>query len=113
MKTEATAEARHDLFGVDFAHFPLSKVGHQLLVEDMLFRSPGVRLDTAFHVCGVERHEALKGHIQVGGLLLQERPFPLQRLPLGLEAPLLGLLALAVPVGIAVTARQVFVFSSL
>ena len=79
---------RHDLFGMNFAHFPLSEVRHQLLVEDMLFRPPGVLLDTAFHVRSVERHEALKGHIQVGGLLLQERPFPFQRLPLGLEAPL-------------------------
>ena len=77
----------HDLFRANLAHFPLAEIRHQLLVEDMLFRPPGVLLDTAFHVRSVEGHETLKGHVQVGGLLLQECPFPLQRLPLGLEAP--------------------------
>ena len=54
------------------------------------------------HICRVEFHEALEAHIQIGGGFVELFPFPCLRLPLGLKAPLLGLLALAVPVGIAV-----------
>ena len=89
---------RHDLLGMDFAHFPLSEVRHQLFVEDMLFRPPGVFLDTAFHVRHIDSHEVFKGHFQVGGLLLQECPLPLQSLPLGGKAPFHFLYFLARPV---------------
>ena len=68
---------RYDLFGVNVAHLPLAEVGHQLLVEDMFFRAPGVFLDTALHVRHIDSHEVFKGHFQVGGLLLQECPLPI------------------------------------
>src|SRR5699024_7405390 len=87
-----------DLLGVNVAHLPLAEVRHQLLVEDMLFRPPGVFLDTAFHVRHIDSHEVFKGHFQVGGLLLQECPLPLQSLPLGGKAPFHFLYFLARPV---------------
>ena len=77
----------YDLLGVNVAHLPFAEVRHQLFVEDMLFRSPGVLLDTAFHIRHIDGHEVFKSHFQVGGLLLQECPLPFQRLPLGGKTP--------------------------
>ena len=61
-----------------------------------------VLLKPSFLIRRVEVHEASEGHIQVGAGLVELLPLPSLRLTLGLEATLLGLLALAVPVGIAV-----------
>lgn len=49
-----------------------------------------------------EVHEIPEGHIQTGAGLAALFPLPGLRLPLGLEALFLGLLALAVPAGAAV-----------
>ena len=91
-----------DLLGGDVAHFELTEVGQQLGADDVILGGPGVFLEPGFHVCRIEVHEALEGHIQIGGGFVELFPFPCLRLPLGLETPLLGLFALAVPVGIAV-----------
>ena len=91
-----------DLLGGDVAHLELAKVGQQLGADDVILGGPGVFLEPGFHVCRIEVHEALEGHIQIGGGFVELFPFPCLRLPLGLETPLLGLFALAVPAGIAV-----------
>ena len=64
--------------------------------------SPGVFLEPGFHIRRVEVHEALKGHIQISAGLVELFPLPGLCFSFGLEAPLLGLLALAVPVRVAV-----------
>ena len=68
----------------------------------MVLGGPGVLLEAGFHIRRVEVHKALKGHIQIGAGLVELFPLPGLCLPFGLEAPLLGLLALAIPVGVAV-----------
>ena len=93
---------RYDLLGVNIAHLPLAEVRHQLCADDMLFCPPGIFFDTAFHIRCVEGNEALKGHIQVGVCPVLLLLLPGQGLPLGGEAPLLGLLALSFPVGVSV-----------
>ena len=91
-----------NLLGGNVAHFQLAEVGQQLGTDDVVLGGPGVFLEPGLHIRRVEVHEALKGHIQVGAGLIELFPLPSLRLPLGLEAPFLGLLALAVPVGVAV-----------
>ena len=54
------------------------------------------------HIRRVEVHETLEGHVQISAGLVELFALPGLCLPFGLEAPLLGLLALAVPVSIAV-----------
>ena len=92
----------NDLLGGDVTHFQPAEVGQQLGADDVIFGGPGVFLEPGFHIRRVEVHEALKGHIQIGAGLIELFALPGLRLPFSLEAPLLGLLALAVPVSIAV-----------
>ena len=68
----------------------------------MILGGPGVFLEPGLHIRRVEFYETAEGHIQIGGGFVELFPFPCLRLPLGLEAPFLGLLALAIPVSIAV-----------
>ena len=68
----------------------------------MLLGGPGVFLEPGFHVRRIEVHEALEGHVQVGSGFVELLPLPCLSLPFGLEATLLGLFALAIPVSIAV-----------
>ena len=91
-----------DLLSRDFTHFQFTEIGQQLGADDMILGGPGVFLEPGFHVCRIEVHETFEGHVQIGGRFVELFPFPCLRLPLGLEATLLGLLALAVPVSIAV-----------
>ena len=91
-----------DLLGGDVAHFELTEVGQQLGSDNVILGGPGVFLEPGLHIRRVEFYETAEGHIQIGGGFVELFPFPCLRLPLGLEAPLLGLLALAVPVSIAV-----------
>ena len=91
-----------DLLGGDVAHLQPAEVGQQLGADDMVLGSPGVLLEPGFHIRRVEVHETLEGHVQISAGLVELFALPGLCLPLGLEAPLLGLLALAVPVSIAV-----------
>ena len=91
-----------DLLGGDVAHLQPAEVGQQLSTDDVVLGSPGVLLEPGFHIRRVEVHEAPEGHVQIGAGLVELFPLPGLCLPFGLEAPLLGLLALAVPVSIAV-----------
>ena len=91
-----------NLLSGDVAHFQPAEVGQQLGTDDVVFGCPGVLLKPSFHIRCVEIHEALKCHIQISTGLVELFPLPSLRLPLGLEAPLLGLLALAVSISIAV-----------
>ena len=91
-----------NLLGCDFTHFQFAEIGQQLGTDDMFLGGPGILLEPGFYVCRVEVHEALKGHVQVGSGFIKLLPLPCLCLPLGLEAPLLGLLARTIPVGIAV-----------
>ena len=90
-----------DLLGGDIAHFELSKVRQQLRSDDMVFSSPGIFLKPSFHICRVEVHEALKGHVQIGAGLVELFALPGLCLSLSLESALLRLLAFSIPVGIA------------
>ena len=91
-----------DLLGGDVAHFQPAEVGQQFSTDDVLLGSPGVLLESGFHIRRVEVHETLEGHVQIGAGLVELFALPGLCLPFGLEAPFLGLLALAVPVGVAV-----------
>ena len=91
-----------DLLGGDVAHLQPAEVGQQLSTDDVVLGSPGVLLKPGFHIRRVEVHEAPEGHVQIGAGLVELFPLPGLCLPFGLEAPLLGLLALTVPVSIAV-----------
>ena len=91
-----------DLLGGDVAHLQPAKVRQQLGTDDMVLGGPGVLLEPGFHIRRVEVYEAPEGHIQIGAGLVELFPLPCLRLSLGLEAPLLGLLALAIPVSVAV-----------
>ena len=91
-----------NLLGSDVTHFKLAEVGQQLGADDVVLGGPGVFLEPGFHIRRVEVHKAPEGHIQVGTGLVELFPLPCLRLSLGLEAPLLGLLALTVPVRVAV-----------
>ena len=91
-----------DLLGSNVAHLQPAEVGQQLGTDNMVLSGPGVFLEPGLHIRRVEVHEALKGHVQIGAGLIELFPLPCLCLPLGLEAPLLGLLAFAVPVGVAV-----------
>ena len=92
----------NDLLGSDVTHFQPAKVRQQLSTDDVVFDGPGVFLEPGFHIRCVEVHEAPEGHIQISAGLVELFALPGLCLPLGLEAPLLGLLALAVSVGVAV-----------
>lgn len=70
--------------------------------KKIIKNSPGVLLEPGFHISRVEVHEALKGHVQISAGLVKLFALPGLCLPFGLEAPLLGLLALAVPVSVAI-----------
>ena len=91
-----------DLLGGDVTHFQPAEVWQQLGTDDVVLGGPSVLLEPGFHIRRVEIHEALKGHVQIGAGLVELFALPGLCLPFGLEAPLLGLLALAVPVSIAV-----------
>ena len=91
-----------DLLGSNVAHLQPAEVGQQHGTDNMVLSGPGVFLEPGLHIRRVEVHEALKGHVQIGAGLIELFPLPCLCLPLGLEAPLLGLLAFAVPVGVAV-----------
>ena len=91
-----------NLLGGDVAHFELTEVGQQLGSDNVILGGPGVFLEPGFHIRRVEVYEAPEGHIQIGAGLVELFPLPCLRLSLGLEAPLLGLLALAIPVSVAV-----------
>lgn len=91
-----------NLLGGDVAHFQPAEVGQQLGTDDMVLGGPGVFLEPSFHIRCVEVHETPEGHVQIGAGLVELFALPGLCLPLGLEAPLLGLLALAVSVGVAV-----------
>lgn len=91
-----------DLLGSDVAHFQPAKARQQLSTNNMVLGGPGVLLRAGFHIRCVEIHEAPEGHIQIGAGLVKLFAFPGLCLPFGLEASLLGLLTLAVPVGVAV-----------
>ena len=91
-----------DLLGSDVAHLQLAEIWEQLGADNMLLCGPSVFLEPGLHVRRVEVHETLEGHVQISAGLVELFPLPCLCLPLGLEAPLLGLLAFAVPVGIAV-----------
>lgn len=91
-----------NLLGGDTAHFELCKVRQQFRSDDVVFGSPGVFLKPSFHICRVEIHEALKGHVQIGAGLVELFAFLGLCLPFCLESALLRLLAFSVPVGIAI-----------
>ena len=91
-----------DLLSRDFTHFQFTEIGQQLGADDMLLGGPSVFFEPGFHVCRIEVHKALEGHVQISGGFIELFPLPCLSLPLGLEAPLLGLLSLTVPVSIAV-----------
>ena len=90
-----------DLLSRDFTHFQFTEIGQQLGADDMILGGPGVFLEPGFHVCRIEVHETFEGHVQIGGRFVELLSLPCLCLPLSLKSPLLGLLALAVPVGIA------------
>ena len=91
-----------DLLGSDVAHFQPAEVGQQLGTDNVILGGPGVFLEPGFHIRCVEVHKAPEGHVQISAGLVELFALPGLCLPFGLEAPLLGLLALAVPIGVAV-----------
>ena len=91
-----------DLLSGDVAHFQPAEVGQQLGADDMILGGPGVFLEPGLHIRRVEVHKAPEGHAQIGAGFVELFALPGLSLPFGLEAPFLGLLALAVPVGVAV-----------
>ncbi len=91
---------RNHVFGGNFVDFPLTEVGQNLLLDDVLLGQPGVLFEPGSHILGVEFHERTKGHVQVAGGLHLKTAFPLLGLPLSGKAPLTLLLALPRPVPI-------------
>ena len=91
-----------DLMGSDVAHLQLAEVGEQLGADNMLLCGPSVFLEPGLHICCVKFHKTFEVHIQISAGFMNLFTLPCLCLSLGLEAPLLGLLAFAVPVGIAV-----------
>lgn len=70
--------------------------------DDVVFGSPGVFLEPCLHIRRVVVHDALKGHIQVSTGLVEQFALPGLCLSFDLETPLQGLLALAIPISVAV-----------
>ncbi len=101
-----------DLLGGDVTHFQPAEIGQQLGTDDVVLGGPGVFFESVFHIRCVEVHEAPEGHIQVGAGLVELFPLPSLCFSFGLEAPFLSLLALTVPVGIAINCPPGTGFSS-
>ena len=92
----------NDLLSGDVAHLQPAEVGQQLGTDDVILGGPSVFLEPGFHIRRVEVHEALKGHVQIGAGLVELFALLGLCLPFGLKAPLLSLLALAIPVSVTV-----------
>ena len=91
-----------NLLGSDIAHLQLAEVGEQLGADNVLLCGPSVFLEPSLHIRCVKFHKAFEVHIQVGTGFMNLFTLPGLRLSLGLETPLLGLLPLAIPIGIAI-----------
>ena len=91
-----------NLLGGDVTHLQLAEVGEQLGADNMLLCAPSVFLEPGLHIRCVKFHKAFKVHIQVGTGFMNLFTLPGLRLSLGLEAPLLGLFPLTIPIGIAI-----------
>ena len=74
----------------------------QLGLYDVIFGCPCVFLYASLYIFSIMLHEALEGHIQISAEAVDLFPFPSLCLSLCFEAPLLRLLTLTVPAGVAV-----------
>ena len=91
-----------DLLGSDVTHLQLAEVGEQLCADNMLLCGPGVFFEPGFHIHCVKFHKAFEVHIQISAGFMNLFTLPCLCLSLGLEASLLGLLPLTIPIGIAI-----------
>ncbi len=91
-----------DLLRCDTAHSQLSEIRKQLGLYDVIFGCPCVFLYASLYIFSIMLHEALEGHIQISAEAVDLFPFPSLCLSLCFEAPLLRLLTLTVPAGVAV-----------
>ena len=88
--------------GLDVTHLLLFKIRQEFGADDVLFRVPGVLFQSLLHIGRVNIRKAPESHIQLGFHLMKLLALPFQFLPFGSKSSLLGLLALALPIGIAV-----------
>ena len=91
-----------DLLGGDVTHLQLAEVGEQLSADNMLLCGPSVFLEPGLHIRCVKFHKTFEVHIQISAGFMNLFTLPILCLSLGLEAPLLGLFPLTIPIGIAI-----------
>ena len=72
--------------GFDLTDHAILEIGKDLRFDDVPLGDPGVLADAILLVSIIDLHESPEGHVQVGALLEQELPLPLQRVPLALKA---------------------------
>ena len=90
-----------DVLGCDLRELSIPKIREDFLLNDALFGKPCVQFELWLHVFLVQRHEALKAHVDVRLFLHQELPFPCLCLLLGSKATLQFLLPGSLPIGVA------------
>ena len=89
-----------DVLRLNLRNLALAEVRQQLRADDVFLGVPGVLLDAALHVGGIDLHKAGKGHIEIALRLVHLLALPGQRLSLGGKPALCRLLPFTLPIGV-------------
>lgn len=88
------------VFGCNLGQLAFFEIGKDFFLNDVFFCEPGIQFEFRLYILLVKPREALKTHIHVSLLLLQEIAFPCLRVAFAVETTLTLLLAFSHPVGI-------------